>query len=157
MGTALKIGEVARQAGIPASALRYYESIGLLPPAVRSGGWRRYPPDVLERLLVIRTGRELGFTLDDLRTLLDGFPTDTPAPPRWRALAARKLPVIDDLIRRATAMKKLLHTGLTCDCVRIEDCFIDDCSGSLRGAAPVRGALPVLEAGRAETPEVHRP
>ena len=144
MSAALRIGDVARQAGIPTSALRYYESIGLLPAATRSRGWRQYPPDVLERLVVIRAGRQLGFSLEDLRTLLHGYSPDTPPPARWRALAARKLPEIETLIQRAQALKKLLQTGANCECVRIEDCFIEDCAGSVQSARRAVRRLPVI-------------
>lgn len=145
MNAALKIGEVAREAGIPTSALRYYESIGLLPATARSRGWRQYPPDVLERLVVIRAGRQLGFSLEDLKILLNGYSADTPPPARWRALASRKLPEIDTLIRRAQALKMLLQAGVNCQCVRIEDCFIEDCGGGLRSMESSGRPLPVLE------------
>ena len=144
MNRALKIGDVAREAGIPTSALRYYESIGLPPATTRSRGWRQYPPDVLERLLVIRAGRQLGFSLEDLKTLLNGYSPDTSPPARWRALASRKLPEIDTLIQRAQALKKLLQAGVNCECVRIEDCFIDDCGGGLRSMKQASRQLPVL-------------
>lgn len=122
----LNIGEVARRAGIQPSAIRYYESVGLVSEPLRIGGWRSYPTDVLDRLRLIRTARGLGFTLEELHTLLDGFSADTPPSERWRALAAEKLPAVEDLIFRAQAMKRLLETGLRCECIRIEDCFSDD-------------------------------
>ena len=124
----LNIGEVARRADLHTSAIRYYESVGLLPPPRRASGWRRYDSAVLDHLQVIRAARELGFTLDEIRTLLHGFPTNTPPPARWRALARRKLPEVEATIKRATAMQRLLQAGLRCECVRIEDCFLDDCS-----------------------------
>ena len=122
----LNIGEVARRAGIQPSAIRYYESVGLLSAPERIGGWRSYPTEVLDRLRLIRTARGMGFTLEELHILLDGFSDDTPPSERWRSLAAEKLPEVDDLIYRAQAVKRLLETGLRCECVRIEDCFGDD-------------------------------
>lgn len=119
----LNIGEVARRAGIQASAVRYYESVGLLTPPLRIGGWRSYSYDVLDRLRLIRTARGMGFTLDELRTLLDGFSADTPPSGRWHALAAEKLPEVEDLIARAQAMKQMLEKGLRCECIQIDECF----------------------------------
>ncbi len=120
----LTIGEVARRAGLQTSAVRYYESIGLLPPPRRESGQRRYDPGILDRLTMIRAAREIGFTLEEIRTLLDGFPTATPPSERWRTLADDRLPAIDALIERALLMKHLLESGLRCDCESIEACFI---------------------------------
>jgi MerR family redox-sensitive transcriptional activator SoxR len=121
----LNIGEIARRAGLQTSAIRYYESIGLLSAPRRIGGWRSYESGVVDRLRLIRVARDMGFTLEEIRTLLEDFPQDTPPSERWRALAAEKLPEVEDMIMRATALKRLLETGLRCECVRIEDCFGD--------------------------------
>jgi MerR family redox-sensitive transcriptional activator SoxR len=122
------IGELARRTGVSASAIRHYESLGLLN-VWRSGTWRRYDAEAVEHLEVIRMARDLGFGIDEIRTLLNGFSPDTPPPERWRQLATQKVPQLDTLIQHATAMKRLLETGLSCRCVRIEDCFIHDCAG----------------------------
>ncbi|MDZ7733147.1 MAG: heavy metal-responsive transcriptional regulator [Acidimicrobiia bacterium] len=73
------IGEVARRSGIPAKTLRYYEDIGLLdPPARTASGYRRYRPDVVERLAFITSARALGLTLGEIRSIIalrdDGQP-----------------------------------------------------------------------------------
>jgi MerR family transcriptional regulator, redox-sensitive transcriptional activator SoxR len=124
----LGIGELASRTGLRPSAIRYYESLGLVT-ATRRGNWRRYTPDAVEHLQVIRMARDLGFGIEEIRTLLNGFSPETPPPERWRRLAQEKLPQLDALLRHALAMKRLLEVGLTCCCVRIEDCFIDDCAG----------------------------
>ncbi|MEP7294406.1 MAG: MerR family transcriptional regulator, partial [Chloroflexota bacterium] len=67
----LTISEVARQAGVRTSTLRYYESIGLLPEPARISGRRHYDADVLQRLEIIRTAQQAGFTLAELRVLFD--------------------------------------------------------------------------------------
>ena len=69
----LTISEVARQVGLQASAIRYYERIGILLPAQRISGQRRYEPTVLYRLAVIQRARQIGFTLDEIRQLFFGF------------------------------------------------------------------------------------
>lgn len=124
----MAIGEVSRQTGLTQSTIRYYEAEGLLPAQQRSSGWRVFEPEVVGRLQVIRMARELGFSLDDIRTLLDGFDPATPPSVRWQQLAQRKLPEIDQLAQRASAMKRLLEKGLRCDCVSIEDCVLHDCN-----------------------------
>jgi MerR family transcriptional regulator, redox-sensitive transcriptional activator SoxR len=128
------IGELARRTGVQPSAIRYYESLGLLT-AGRRGRWRRYTAEAVDHLGAIRMARDLGFSIDEIRTLLNGFSPETPPPERWRQLADEKLPQLDALIRHASAMKRLLQVGLTCGCVRVEDCFIDDCAGVAQGAS----------------------
>jgi DNA-binding transcriptional MerR regulator len=72
--------------------------------------------------------RDLGFSVAEIRTLLNGFSADTPPSERWQHLARRKLPEIDALVQRATAMKRLLEKGLRCDCVSLHDCVLYDCN-----------------------------
>lgn len=68
--TPLLIGTIAEQTGINIETIRYYERIGLLPPPPRSGGRQRlYDKEHVRRLTFIRRSRELGFPLDDIRTL----------------------------------------------------------------------------------------
>ena len=120
---AINIGELARQAGMQTSAIRYYESIGLMPPPPRASGWRRYDPAAIDRLHVIKAARDVGFSIGDISLLLNGFPQRTPASKRWRKLAEQKLPEIEELISRATALRDLLHHGLDCTCEDIALCI----------------------------------
>ncbi|MDP3984314.1 MAG: heavy metal-responsive transcriptional regulator [Acidimicrobiia bacterium] len=67
----MKIGEIARKAGVATSAIRFYEDAGLLPEAARTAsGYRAYGPDVLDRLAFIRAGQAVGLTLGQLREVL---------------------------------------------------------------------------------------
>src|SRR5258708_12956764 len=94
----LSISEVARQVGLKASAIRYYERIGLLPRAPRISGQRRYDTAALYRLAIIQRARQLGFTLTEIRHLFFGFRNITRASERWRTLSQRKLPSFKDLL-----------------------------------------------------------
>ncbi len=117
------IGEVAREAGIATSTIRYYEREGLLPPAPRVGGRRRYADETVpQRLAVIHLAQEAGFTIAEIRTLLGGFSRRTPPPVRWRKLAARKLEEVEERIARAQAMKRVLQRLQRCECPTFEDC-----------------------------------
>ena len=120
---ALNIGELARQVGIHTSAIRYYEEIGLMPAAPRVGGWRQYEASMVDRLQVIHTARELGFSIEEIRVLLNGFPQASAPCERWRNLAEDKVPQLDEIIARATALKDLLEAGLNCTCEEIELCL----------------------------------
>lgn len=118
----LSIGEVARQAGVAASALRYYEKSGLLPAPPRSSGQRRYAENVFGRIKLIRLTLAAGFTISETRTFLSGFAADTAPAARWRALAARKLDEVNALMERVRLMKSLLETSFQCRCPSLSDC-----------------------------------
>ena len=66
----LRIGALARRAGTTVPTIRYYEEIGLLRPAARSGGQRTYDNEDVRRLSFIRRCRDFDFSIDDIRTLL---------------------------------------------------------------------------------------
>src|SRR3989440_10970337 len=104
----LSIGEVARQAGLAASALRYYERAGLLPAPPRRSRQRRYTEAVFGRISLIRLALEAGFTIGETRLFLTGFSEQTPPAARWRALAVRKLEEGNALMDPARRVKPLL-------------------------------------------------
>jgi MerR family redox-sensitive transcriptional activator SoxR len=118
----ITIGEVARRAGLQASAIRYYEKIGLLPKTQRIGGQRRYETGVLNYLEVINVAKRAGFRMDEIRRLFHGFGREIPAFHRWQVLAQRKIAEMDDLIARAKKMKLLLQRADRCKCLDLEDC-----------------------------------
>ena len=120
----MRIGEVARRAGVRVSLIRYYEEIGLLPEAPRMSGQRRYDESVLRRLAVIDVAQRAGLTLDEIRELVQHG--NDPMSERLRALAERRLPEIDALIERARRVRTWLETAAACDCQRIDDCALFD-------------------------------
>jgi MerR family redox-sensitive transcriptional activator SoxR len=132
----LSIGEVARRAGVNASAIRYYEGVGLLPEPERVGGRRRYDEGVLRTLAVIDVAKRAGFTIREIRTLVHGFPPGTAAAERWRALAAGKLEEVDALISRLGYMRELIEVALRCDCTSLEEC-----ASLMSGSQPHRWVL----------------
>lgn len=97
-----------------------------MPSPPRASGWHRYDADVLKRLGIIHTARELGFTLEEIGVLLDGFPQRTRPSERWTELVERKLAEVEDIIRRAAIPKSMLEAEIKCDC----DC-VEECSASL--------------------------
>ena len=107
----LAIGELARRAGTAPSALRYYERLGLLPPAERAGGKRHYPPASAERLALIRLYQDAGFTLKEIRQLLAARSRRRAS---WTPLAERKIAELDARIAEAQRAKKLLKHALDC-------------------------------------------
>ncbi len=124
----LTIGEVARHAGIAASAIRYYERQGLLPLADRRFGKRVYGEDILDRLALIGVAKAAGFRVSEIHTLLRGFARRTPPGPRWRALAKRKVEELDARLTEVKRMKRVLEAVTRCECPTLEAC-----SRALRG------------------------
>ena len=104
----MKIGELAAATGVAASAIRFYEQSGLLPPAQRGGnGYRTYSNDAIERLRVIQISQSLGFSLDALRAVFasaEGFRKDE----LMRNLDARLIE-IDKLMSTLRSQRRELH------------------------------------------------
>lgn len=121
----LTISEVAEQAGLRASAIRYYESIQLLPAPRRSGGRRRYHPDILRRLAFIQVAQAAGLSIAEIQTLVNELDASAPLSERWQALAHQKLAEVDALMRKVQGMKMILENGLNCSCTNLEECI--DC------------------------------
>lgn len=119
----LTISEVARQAGLRPSAIRYYEQMGILPPPRRISGQRRYDTTSLYRLAVIQRAKQTGFTLDEIRQLFFGFRQKTPAFTRWQKISQQKLTELDRLMDQIKSMQKLLGEMVACcRCETLDQC-----------------------------------
>ena len=135
--TGLKVGEVAKQAGVNLQTIHYYERRGLLPKPPRTGtNYRAYPEDAVLRVRFIKRAQEIGFTLKEIKQLLSlrAAPRTRCADVRERAEA--KVQDIDDKVRTLQAMRKALTK------------LIGECSGK----GPVT-QCPILEALDSEDEE----
>ena len=119
----LSIGEVAQRAGLRPSALRYYESVGILPPPQRVGGQRRYDAAVLQRIARIQLAQRAGFTIAEIRVLLERS-DETPSSALWHAFAPAKLAEIDAEIAEAQRKRGMLEAGLNCHCQTLDECVL---------------------------------
>lgn len=117
----LTIGELAGRAGLNTSALRYYERVGLVEPAERVSGQRRYDASALDRLRTIGAAKQAGFSLDEVRRLLAGA-DDGRAAEELRELAERKLPEVEALIARVERMRGWLELARECRCGSLDVC-----------------------------------
>jgi DNA-binding transcriptional MerR regulator len=135
MAASLTIGEVARQAGVAATTLRYYEQIGLVPAPARLGGQRRYDDSVLARLEVVRLCKSAGFALEEIQLL---FADDAPGRPASRALAEAKLAEIDAQIESLARARAVIEWGMRCTCPSI-----DACTCGIHSALPVESTTDV--------------
>ena len=119
----LLIGEVARQVGIRTSTIRYYESIGLLSEPERVSGRRLYDDDVVERLEIIRTAQQAGFSLDEVRVLLSDIVSSDPLTAQRQDLIQRKLEELNTLLNNVQRMKVLLEDIMECDDEGLAECI----------------------------------
>lgn len=126
----LKIGQVARRAGVTPDTVRYYESRGLIPIAPRgSGGFRRYGSETVDRILFIKEAQALGFTLGDIEELVQLKEAPNARCADVRARASTKLreieQKIDQLMEMRSALSTLVQacgseTAPLCDCPIID-------------------------------------
>jgi MerR family redox-sensitive transcriptional activator SoxR len=118
----MRIGDVAKRAGIPASTLRYYEDIGLIPPPARVSGQRDYGGDIFEVLDLIRLTQKAGFSLNEIHQLLHDRDGDVPLSAGWRPIAERKLAEVQQTIQAYQAQLTMLEASLDCECSGVHDC-----------------------------------
>jgi MerR family redox-sensitive transcriptional activator SoxR len=115
---AFSIGELASRAGLATSAIRYYESIGLLPEPYRVSGQRRYGEQTLSRLEFIAAAQQAGFTLREIAELSQEFDV--------RGLARRKLPEVREQLKRMRQVKRWLDAASECECASPDECALFD-------------------------------
>lgn len=117
-GGLLTIGQLARRAGVTASALRYYEELGLLSPPTRISGQRRYPESAARLVAAIMLYSDAGFTLAEQKALIAA----SASAPGWRQLAQRKLAELEEQIASAQAASEAIRHGLRCPHEDITQC-----------------------------------
>jgi DNA-binding transcriptional MerR regulator len=103
------IGELARQAGVSTSTVRYYERRGLLAPDARQSGQRRYRAASLRLLVFIGMLKDAGLSLEDIDGVLNAATVD-----EWKAIAQRRLGALDDEIARLENARSYLQGALLC-------------------------------------------
>jgi MerR family transcriptional regulator, redox-sensitive transcriptional activator SoxR len=118
----MKIGELAKRTGLNASAIRYYETRGLLLAPYRAGGQRRYSDEAVYRVRLISFASAMGFALGEIKIFLSGLRDDAPVGPRWKRLARRKIEEVTRNIERELRLKSLLEHMLRCRCTSLRVC-----------------------------------
>lgn len=123
----MKIGEMAKQAKLPASTIRYYEKIGVLPIPPRENGQRIYREGTVDLLELVKLARSLGYSLKEIKPLLDAFQSKSQPSAVCHDLTRRKLVELDEQIRKMNVMKQILEKGLDCTCTGLESCYLHPC------------------------------
>jgi len=122
MDAVMTIGELALSTGTPASTLRYWERMKVLPRPTRVSGQRRYGPEAVDLVAVLRLAQACGFSLPEMQRLLQSFQPGTAPSAHWRAAARDHRGILEQQIARLNAMSKLLHRVERCDCPDLPAC-----------------------------------
>jgi DNA-binding transcriptional MerR regulator len=118
----LRIGDVARSAGVNVQTLRYYERRGLVVAGFRRhSGQREYDEAAVRRVRVIKAAQRLGFTLAEIQEMFD-LSAHRRATGELRARATAKVAEIDGRIARLRAMRADLANVIAAECYSLTDC-----------------------------------
>jgi DNA-binding transcriptional MerR regulator len=137
----LDIGEVASQSGMAPSALRYYESEGIIASVDRKGLRRQFRPDVLTTLAVVAMCRQAGFTLEEIKLVLASG-----GGPSWKTFAERKRDQLRTRAEHLGTVADQLDHALRCPSPNVFDC--EHFRAALADALPVRSDADGVLAGR---------
>jgi DNA-binding transcriptional MerR regulator len=140
MTDSLRIGDVARSAGVNVQTLRYYERRGLVVAGFRRhSGQREYAEADVNRVRIIKAAQRLGFTLAEIQELFD-LAAHKRTTGELRARAAAKVAEIDGRIARLEAMRADLSTVIAAECASLTDC-----------SCGLASALPFADLGEAKS------
>jgi len=141
----LTIGQLAERSGVATSALRYYESRGLIASERTTGNQRRYPTATLRRVAFIRSAQRVGLTLEEVEEALSTLPDGrTPTKADWARLSRTWRPRIDEQIERLERLRDKLDGCIGCGCLSLRTCALNNPDDEVAPRGP--GAV-FLEAG----------
>ncbi len=125
MAVHLSIGELAARSGASTSALRFYESKGLVSAERTSGGHRQYPRSSLRRVAFIRAAQRVGLSLEEIRAALDTLPAGrTPERADWTRLSEGWRHRLDDRIAALQRLRDELDQCIGCGCLSLRSCSL---------------------------------
>jgi len=123
LGDSITIGELAARSGIATSALRFYESRGLIRAERTSSNQRRYARATLRRVAFIRAAQEVGLTLQEVATALRQLPRDrTPSKTDWVRLSRSWQARLDVRIAELHRLRDELTGCIGCGCLSLRSC-----------------------------------
>jgi MerR family transcriptional regulator, redox-sensitive transcriptional activator SoxR len=133
----LPIGAVAERSGLAVSAIRFYESKGLISSERTDGGQRRFRNDVLRRLAFVQAAQQVGLSLDDIGEALAVLPPHAgPTRAQWSQMSARWRPMLDERIRLLTELRSDLDGCIGCGCLSLAVCRLRNPGDEAYGLGP---------------------
>ncbi|NYJ75571.1 redox-sensitive transcriptional activator SoxR [Allobranchiibius huperziae] len=137
----LSIGQVAERSGFAASAVRYYESEGLLQSTRDAGGRRRFRRSVLRRLAFIRAASNVGCSLEEIREELDRLPSGrTPTKADWQRISRHWRTRLDERIEALQKLRDGLDSCIGCGCLSLGTCRMSNPQDTAASDARAPGA-----------------
>ncbi|HET9187450.1 MAG TPA: redox-sensitive transcriptional activator SoxR [Acidothermaceae bacterium] len=144
MPASLTIGELAARSGVPASTLRYYDRLGLIPAERSAGNQRRYPRSALRRVAFVRVAQRVGVSLDEITDALATLPADhTPTKADWQRLSRVWHERLDERIGLLIRLRNQLSGCIGCGCLSMKSCRLYNPDDELAAHGP--GPRRVLE------------
>jgi len=143
----LSMSEVVHRSGFAASALRYYESQGLVSARRTGGGRRTYERNVLRRLAFIRAASNVGLTLSEIREELEQLPHErTPTRADWQRISRHWRTRLDEQIEALEKLRDGLDSCIGCGCLSLQRCQVSNPGDVAAGSRTAPGAayLPAL-------------
>ncbi len=135
----ISIGTLAQRTGLAVSAIRYYETQGLVAPERNAGGQRRFLRSDIRRLSFVVIAQKFGFTLDRIREVLDRLPQRrTPTAKDWAEISVDFRKELDEQIAVLTRLRDRLDGCIGCGCLSLDRCALynpEDVAGQ-QGAGP---------------------
>lgn len=123
----LTIGQLSSRSGVATSALRYYESQGLISSERTAGNQRRYRQATLRRVAFIRSAQRVGLTLEEIQEALSTLPEGrTPTKQDWSRLSRGWRPRIDAQIERLERLRDKLDGCIGCGCLSLKTCALNN-------------------------------
>lgn len=123
----LTIGQLSERSGVATSALRYYESQGLIASERTAGNQRRYRQATLRRVAFIRSAQRVGLTLDEIAQALSTLPEGrTPTKADWSRLSRTWRPRLDAQIERLERLRDKLDGCIGCGCLSLKTCALNN-------------------------------
>ena len=142
-GDRLPMGEVSRRSGFAASALRYYESQGLIDAERSAGGQRTFRRSVLRRLAFIRAASNIGLTLEEIRQELACLPAErTPTKSDWHRISRHWRHRIDEQIAALERLRDGLDSCIGCGCLSLRRCAFSNPADGAAAQGPGAAFLP---------------
>jgi MerR family redox-sensitive transcriptional activator SoxR len=118
----LTVGQLAARSGVAVTALHFYESKGLIKSNRNAGNQRRYPRDVLRRVVVIKIAQRLGIALATIGEALQTLEGRTPNAQDWERLSALWREDLDERINKLIMLRDKLNGCIGCGCLSLDAC-----------------------------------
>lgn len=137
MKIGLSIGDLAARTGLSVSAIRFYETRGLVCPSRNAGGQRRFEGADIRRLSFVMIAQQMGFTIEQIGDVLSSLPQGrTPTKPDWTKISRQFRKTLEDRIAMMERMRDNLDGCIGCGCLSLKRCALYNPDDKARRLGP---------------------